>query len=241
MKLRQNQGSRPQITFTSDFHELVQGDLVPGPFVLRYDPLRIIPREEVDGDKHEIHAHVRFHPSGQTWEGTLVVPANAPLIDLADPAGQGYMLETTFTLPEGVDELETWFSCTHDDGFTHWDSNDSKNHWLRFTLHDIKSVQATVRKPDKKNPAQSSLVFDIVTVPQAHSVVARWYLPSFQDQPRVETTLVPAETKKEGKHWTTPPEGIPVPTAATVVFDIVYFIGDRKFTDDNQGRWYLAD
>lgn len=241
MKPRQNQGRRPQITFTSDFHELVQGDLVPGPFVLRYDPLRLIPPEEVDGAKHEIHAHVRFHPSGQTWEGTLVVPANAPLAELANSSGQGYMLETTFNLPEGTDELETWFSCTHDHGFTHWDSNEGKNYWLRFSLSDIKTVQATVRQPGKNNPAQSSLEFEVVTIPQVISVVARWHLPSFQDGPRVETELIPTGTQKEGTHWSAPPAGIPVPTAAIAAFDLIYFIGDRKFTDDNQGRWYLAD
>ena len=42
--------------------------------------------------------------------------------------------------------------------------------------------------------------------------------PSFPDRPRVEAVLVP------------------VPTDATVAFDLVYFVGDRKFTDDNHGR-----
>lgn len=240
MKARQSEGRRPQITFTSDFHELVQGDLVPGPCVLRYDPLRLIPAEEADDSRHEIKAHVRFHPSGSTWEGTLVVPATAPLAELANPSGQGFMLETTFTLPEGTDELETWFSCTHDDGQTHWDSNDGKNQWLRFTLHDLKSVHAEVKEPDEQNAAQSKLEFDIETIPQVTAITARWYLPSFQDRPRVETPLV-ASAAGPGKHWVAPPEGIPIPTGAAVTFDLVYFVGDRKFTDDNQGRWYLAD
>jgi hypothetical protein len=241
MKPRQNQGRRPQITFTSDFHELVQGDLVPGPCELRYDPLRLISADEVTSSKHEIHAHIRFHPSCETWEGTLVVPMNAPLSELASPTGQGYMLETKFTLPEGTDELEVWFSCTHAEGDSHWDSNDGKNHWLRFPLHDIKEVQSAVRPPDKGNLAQSTLEFEVLTVPQVHSLLARWNLPSFQDRPRVETPLVASGESKGSKRWTTPEGGIPVPIGATVAFDLVYFIGDRKFTDDNQGRWYLAD
>ena len=53
--LRANQGSRPQITFTSDFHELVTGDLVPGPCALRYDPLRLV---ELGDDADEPH-HIR--------------------------------------------------------------------------------------------------------------------------------------------------------------------------------------
>jgi hypothetical protein len=32
-----------------------------------------------------------------------------------------------------------------------------------------------------------------------------------------------------------------VPKDAAVVFDLVYRVGGREFTDDNQGRWYLAD
>ncbi len=241
MKSRQNRGCRPQITFTSDFHELVQGDLVPGPSVLRYDPLRLIPVAEINGDKHEIHAHIRFHPSAQMWEGKLVVPAHTPLAALSNPAGQGFMLETSFDLPPGTDELETWFSCTHADGETHWDSHDGKNYWLRFSLYDIKDVQATVCKPEVKNPAQSSLTFDIVSLPQVHQIVVRWRLPAFQERPRVDAVLVRSVASDGDIHWTTDPDGIQVPIDTAVVFDLVYFIGDRKFTDDNYGRYYLAD
>ncbi|MFD0892868.1 hypothetical protein KBB96_15710 [Luteolibacter ambystomatis] len=242
MKPRQSKGRRPQITFTQDGHELVQGDLIPGPCVLRYDPLRLISADEADDDKHEIHAHLRFHPSGQTWEGTLAVPQDAPLAEMASPTGQGYMLETKFELPVGTDEIEAWFSCAHDDGQTHWDSDDNKNHWLRFALHDIIEVKATVKEPDKANPAQSKLELDIVTIPQVTAVTARHTLPSFPDRPRVEMQLVPIDGAKDGnKRWGAPPEGIPVPVAAAVAFDLVYTVGDRKFTDDNQGRWYLAD
>ncbi|BCU76800.1 DUF6209 family protein [Luteolibacter sp. LG18] len=240
MKPRQSKGRRPQITFTQDEHELVQGDLIPGPCVLRYDPLRLLTDEDTEHGAHEIHAHIRFHPSGQTWEGTLTVPEDAPLAELADPAGQGYMLETKFELPAGTDELEAWFSCTHDDGYTHWDSENNQNHWLRFSLHDVTEVKAVVKAPDQQNPAQSKVDFDVTTIPQVTSVTARHRLPAFQERPRVETPLVSADGP-DGKRWVAPPEGIPVPVGAAVAFDLVYTIGDRKFTDDNQGRWYLAD
>jgi hypothetical protein len=32
-----------------------------------------------------------------------------------------------------------------------------------------------------------------------------------------------------------------VPVGAVVAYDLVYYVGDRKFTDDNQGRWYLSE
>ncbi|MBK7003097.1 MAG: hypothetical protein IPH35_25215 [Rhodoferax sp.] len=44
-----------------------------------------------------------------------------------------------------------------------------------------------------------------------------------------------------GKTWSTPAGGIPVPKGATVAFDVVYCVDGRVFTDDNQGRWYIAD
>ena len=34
---RRGQGYKPKLIFTSDFHELVNGDLIPGPCLLRYD------------------------------------------------------------------------------------------------------------------------------------------------------------------------------------------------------------
>src|SRR5690242_10772901 len=111
--LRHYVGRKPQLTFTSDFHELVQGDLRPGPCVLRYDPLRLITVADNCNERHEIRACVRFHPSGGTWEGSLTVPPNAHLKDLADPAAQGFMLETTFPLPTDCEAVEAWFSCEH--------------------------------------------------------------------------------------------------------------------------------
>jgi hypothetical protein len=26
-----------------------------------------------------------------------------------------------------------------------------------------------------------------------------------------------------------------------VAFDVIYIVAGRKYTDDNQGRWYIAD
>jgi hypothetical protein len=241
MNPRQNQGLRPQITFTADFHELVQGDLVPGPCLLRYDPLRLIPADEAGEHDHEIRAYLRFHPSGQTWEGTLLLQDGAPVADLAHARGQNFVLKSTFEIPAGTDEIEAWFSCTHEDGYTHWDSNEGKNHWLRFSLHDIKEQQAVVRPPDKRNPAQSALELDVLTIPQVHTLTLRWRLPAFPERPRFETPLVATGETKKGKRWGSPEEGIFVPVGAVVAYDLVYYVGDRKFTDDNQGRWYLSE
>lgn len=240
MQLRQNKGSRPQITFTSDFHELVQGDLVPGPCVLRYDPLRLVTIGDAATENHHIRAYVRFHPVGVEWQGTMELPEGLPLADLADATGQGFMLTTTFDIPEGCDELEVWFSCTHDDGQTHWDSDHGKNHWLRFGLADLALKSAKVKAAKKKTAAQDALEFEFATKAEVASVNVRWRLTNRPQAPRVVTPLVSASTAT-GKTWSAPEGGIPVPKGAVVAFDVVYRIDGRDFTDDNQGRWYIAD
>jgi hypothetical protein len=241
MQLRQNTGARPQITFTSDFHELVQGDLVPGPCVLRYDPLRLVTLGDAAHETHHIRAYVRFHPVGSEWQGSLELPSGLPLADLADPTGQGFMLSTTFEIPKGCDELEVWFSCTHDDGETHWDSDFGKNHWLRFGLADLALKTAKVKPAKKKNIAQDALEFEFATKPKVEAVNVRWRVTSNPAIPRQITALVPTASTPDGKTWSSPAGGIPIPKGATVAFDVVYRVGDRAFTDDNQGRWYIAD
>ncbi len=239
--LRANQGARPQITFTSDFHELVTGDLVPGPCSLRYDPLRLIALGDAAGETHHIRAYVRFHPSRAEWQGAMELPAGLPLADLADPTGQGYMLATTFDIPEGTDELEVWFSCTHEDGHTHWDSDFGKNHWLRFGLADLAIQSVKVSPAKAKGAAQDTLLVDLVTKPKIDSVSLRWRITSQPGAPRQITPLVVASLTDAGKNWSAPAGGIPVPRGATIAYDLVYTVEGRTHTDDNQGRWYIAD
>lgn len=236
--LRHSVGHCPQLTFTSDFHELVQGDLLPGPCRLRYDPLRLL-GEDNRNAQHEIHAHIRFHPGGGEWQDDLIVPANARLKDLADPAGQGLMLETTFTLPSHCKELEAWFSCTHADGHTHWDSNFGKNYWLRFPLHDLEIKTAQIRSPTKK-AAEDAFVLEVLSVNSVDAIDVRWRLPNVPDEPRRSASLSASAGAGGKKSWR-PALPIQVPHQGTVVFDLVYSVEGRKFTDDNQGRWYLAD
>ncbi len=241
MQLRQNQGDRPQITFTSDFHELVQGDLVPGPCVLRYDPLRLVTLGDAASEHHNIRAFVRFHPVGSEWQGAMDLPAGLPLADLADSTGQGFMLTTTFGIPEGCDELEVWFSCTHDDGQTHWDSDLGKNHWLRFGLADLVLKTAKIKVAKKKTVAQDALEFEFATKAKVEAVSIRWRLTNAPQAPRVVSPLVCGASTATGKTWTSPEGGIPVPKGGVVAFDVVYRVEGRDFTDDNQGRWYIAD
>jgi Family of unknown function (DUF6209) len=240
MLRRQNSGSRPQLTFTSDFHELVQGDLVPGPCLLRYDPLRLVDLGDASNADHVIRAYVRFHPQGSEWQGRMELPAGLPLAEMADASGQGLMLTTTFDIPEGCDELEVWFSCTHPSGESHWDSDYGKNHWLRFGLADIAIEAARVVPPPAGSQAQDRLTFKLSSSPSVDAVSVRWRLTATPSFPRQTTELVAGGLAAGRRTWEAP-GGVPVPHRATVAFDVVYRVRDREFTDDNQGRWYIAD
>jgi hypothetical protein len=240
MKPRKYKGCLPQITFTSDFHELVEGDLVPGPCVLRYDPLRLVPAQTPTRDL-QIVAFVRFHPAGGDWKGVLTVPARTPLGLLADPTGQGFMLESTFTIPSGCDELEVWFSHTRADGQTVWDSEYGQNYWLRFPLHDIEIKKAKVQVAKGKTASQDSLSVEITSLACVERVDLRWRFANLPSHSRSEISLPAVQSTGPQKLWATPKGGIPVPKQATVVFDLVYYVHGHKFTDDNQGHWYIAD
>ncbi len=151
------------------------------------------------------------------------------------------MLETSFNLPEGCDELEAWFSCTHADGYTHWDSDSGKNHWLRFSLHDVVIETAVVKSPTTKDSAKDAFTCAFATTAKVDAVEVRWRATNIPTLPRVRTPLHASSTPKGLKRWT-PAEGtIAVPKGATIAYDVVYRIGDRDFTDDNQGRWYIAE
>jgi len=78
-------------------------------------------------------------------------------------------------------------------------------------------------------------------VEKVETVSLRWRLPSVAGSARQTTPLQAVVAKGPAKTWQTPAGGVPIPAGATVVFDLVYSVGGRSYTDDNQGRWYVAD
>jgi Family of unknown function (DUF6209) len=240
MMNRLNKGKRPQITFTSDFHELVRGDLSSGQCVLCYDPLRLADGYDQSRPR-DIKAFVRFHPSTQQWSDTMTVPPGVPLRMLADPAAQGYVLQTAFDIPKGCDELEAWFSYTRPNGETRWDSDFGKNYWLRFPLNDLKTIQAVVHPPRQTVPGQDLFEIEVTSVSFVESVEVRWRVANFPQEPRRQASLIFAAANPSLKRWSMSGGGVMVPRNATVLFDLVYYVAGHQSTDDNQGQWYIAD
>jgi hypothetical protein len=235
---RRGQGYKPKLIFTSDFHQLVTGDLIPGPCLLRYDPHRIVPGSEIAGlsnTQRPITAHVRFHPAGNVWVQDLRFPPASRLIVDYDPTGQGTMLETDFPLPESCPELECWFSYTDDYG-TKWDSQMGANYWIRFSLHDleIKTAQITARPTE----ALDLFTLAVVSVGEVDSIRVRWRYTNAINEARYEWPLEPAGLG-DGKSWSLG-AGAPVSSNTPLAFDLVYQANGHTYTDDNQGTWYIV-
>jgi hypothetical protein len=233
-------GQRPQIVFTSDFHELARGDLQPGSCVLRYDPHRVVPPEEISSlpaTQRPITAHVRFHPTGAIWEEAMLFRPASRLIADNDPTGQGTMLEIECPLREGTDELECWFSYVDNRGQTRWDSNNCTNFWVRFPAHDL-----TVRAAEMiARPTQAFDWFklEVESVPAVETVVVRWRYTNAINDARHKCSLV-ASPLGEGKLWMLPDDGANVASNTPVAFDLVYTVTGHEYTDDNEGTWYIV-
>jgi hypothetical protein len=104
---------------------------------------------------------------------------------------------------------------------------------------DIK--QAKVQRAAEPLGSLDALVLEVASQPSVERINLRWRQANLPGFHRQESDLVCGSNQGSQKVWSSPPEGIPVPKKATVVFDLVYYVGGRKFTDDNQGRWYIAD
>ncbi|HMG33250.1 MAG TPA: hypothetical protein VKM94_04865 [Blastocatellia bacterium] len=232
----------PQVTFTSDFHELVQGDLIPGPCSVRYDPWRIVPSDEIQefaAAQRSVRAHIRFHPTGTLWEDELRCRPGTRIDPEPDPTGRGTMLGGECYIPDNADELECWFSYSDRTGQMRWDSEMGANFWLRFPAHDLRIVRAeTVEAPSS---AVDNLEVEIESVPEVETLLLRWRLTSMPFEPRRQANLICSGTRGDKSIWSAPGVGIHVPSGATAVFDLVYAIRGREFTDDNEGTWFLAE
>jgi hypothetical protein len=150
------------------------------------------------------------------------------------------MAEVEFQIPTGCDELEMWFSSDQD-GATKWDSECGQNYWMRFTLNDLDIRKAATRAASSLGGAGDAFDCVVESVPEVERMTLRRNLTNPTGYPRSETPMSQIPGKGTKKLWSTPESGIPIPKGATVAFDLVYFVGGHKQTDDNQGCWYVAD
>ena len=234
----------PVLVFTSDFHQLVRGRLKRGvTCTISYDPRRIVPPGEpyrFGSSDMTFAAHLQFHAGGPVLDIPLASRAGEMEQISTTRAGIGPTLKGTFTIPDDTDWITAWITCSAQDGRTWYDSNYSANFIFRFTREDLELRAVEVQS------VQGSPLDRLYVCVAADSTIERTTIryrivnSGAQASPETEVDL-----QRTGDHveegyviWETP--DIAVPHRAVVAFDIVYFISEQRFKDDNRGRYYLA-
>lgn len=239
MQIRHNTGNRPTFTFTADYHELVRGDLMPGPSVVRYDPYRIVPSEEIStlpATQRPVIAECVFHPGRQRWRKELRFPPATWVCPNWDPTGQGTMLETEMTIPEGATAFEFWFTYTDARGEARHDSRMGRNFWIRFVSHDLTIDSASMTRKGEA----SALSVSVLSVPEVQSITIRWRLTAHPGLQREERGLTASAGPDGRKRWNSEEDGFSVQSGSPLAFDLVYTINGHSYTDDNEGTWYIV-
>jgi hypothetical protein len=239
MLIRHNRGNTPIFTFTSDFHELVRGDLICGTGTLRYDPFRIVPADEIptfSAKQRPVVAQCRFHPEGPAWSKELLFPSATWVQPIWDPTGQGTMLETEIPILAGVTEFEFWFSYTDEKGTERYDSEMGANFFLRFASHDL-TIESSKQDNSSGRP---TFELSILSVPDIDEITIRWRYTALPAIARQSNALAVSEGPEGRKRWTPPSGSFSVEPDSPIAFDLVYKSGGHTFTDDNDGTWYIV-
>ncbi len=239
---RTHAGKPALITFTSDFHELVIGDLRPdNPVTLRYDPKRIIPQDEnyLFGDsKRPIIAHVQFGKGKPESSQVLISQIGIIENPVNDPTGHRSVLTARFDIPADAEELIVWFSYLAQSGEMHYDSDEGANFRFGFASDDITVLDATVVS-DPQTP-YSGFAVTVAANDKIEAISVRYRVvgdPTFgkNEKPLQKT----GQHDDEGRSiWEV--AGLTVPYRATVRFKIYYWIGGQRYKDDDSGHYYLA-
>lgn len=232
----------PRITFTSDFHELLYGDLRPGAeLVVRYDPKRIVPEGEPYrfGDPNSpIVAHVAFRAGQAPMSKTLVSPAGVLDHPNADATGRGPMLQASFSVPENAEEVVLWFTYAGASSGMHHDTDEGRNFRFGFVSEQITLLSADVVS-DPQTP-YSGFSVRVAAVPAVDRVSVRFRVVGDPQFGKQDLDL--------GKTGDSAPSGWPiwalsgcaVPYRAVVHFKLFYWIAGTRYKDDNNNQYYLA-
>jgi hypothetical protein len=239
---RREAGKPAQIIFTSDFHEVVTGDLRPGhPVVLSYDPKRIVPEGEpyMLGDpKWPVNASVPFRDGEPATNVMLESPGGMIKEPDEDITGQGSMLKAQLMVPDKADLVIVWFSYLSRSGAMVYDNDHGTNYYFGFPSRDIAVLSATVVS-DPQTP-YSGFAVSAAAAASVEAVSVRYRSVSDPKAEKAEVKLEKTgQSDDQGRPiWSV--AGVAVPYRSVVRFKVFYWIGGRRFKDDNSGHYYLA-
>lgn len=234
-------GRPPRITFTHDFHELVRGDLVPGStVVLRYDPLRIVPRDDgyVFGDPNRpIVAHAMFHPGEPPVSRTLHSPAGMLTHPDIDVTGDGNVLQGELAVPADAQEVVLWFTYASPLAGLQHDSDGGRNFHFGFASRQIAPLSADIDVDPQRQASAFSL--RVAAVGEVDRVAVRVRAVNRADFVKADIDLHKTAQAENGwPVWDL--AGVPVPDKTILQFKLYYWIGELRYKDDNDGLYYLA-
>lgn len=247
-------GQPAQITFTSDYHELVLGDLRAGVNCrISYDPLRIVPQNSsyTHGDPNQpVFAHIQFQEDGPEENLELYSPMGIVENPHRDPTGaRSAMLVKEFNIPEGAKELIIWFSYfDRDTNQTYYDSDRDQNFRFRWPYHDVQIKTADViaeknSDSEQENPT-SCFKLEVSAIPEITEVLVRWSLVNSPESTsnkvdrKDKVALKDTDRIEEGKKiWSA---SLVVPYKAIVRFKLFYRLNGREYKNDNASSYFFA-
>jgi hypothetical protein len=241
MLARRSEGRVAKVVFAADFRQSVYGELGPDGCLLVYDPFRLVPPSEFNSPS-DIIFNATFHPSGERWTGKMTGAAGMMRTQLADDCGQGRMWTIKLTSPSMSEGIECNFQYASKIGIILLDNNDGANYLIRFPTKDVKEIDAIIVNDTALNSIDGAeervdrLLLRLTTVAEVDSIIMRWSQLKPVSERKAEE-LIFSDAQGE-KIWVTREGGIEVSSSADVVFDLVYKIGGRFFTDDNEGNFY---
>jgi len=228
----------PHLIFTLDFHELVRGNLQPGAACqIDYDPQRIfsaVTGYRLGDAAWPVTAHLRYLPSEHKEEILLSSPAGLVKQVITEPDGQGSMLRSNISVPADTEELEVWFSAKTPSGEVLYDSDFGANYHFRFVQNDLQLQESRV----VNQPASpwAGLQIRIAARLSVEKVLIRYRILN-GDQPYYEHVYYLQHAQPD--IWST--ENVQIPYDAVIVFDIIYFVGGKKYKNDNNGKYFLCE
>ena len=242
MSQRINQSNPPHLVFTEDFHQLLRGRLEPGSTVtISYDPDRIIAPGDpyVFGDPaRPVVAHLQFRPGGPVIDLPLVSPAGVLEYAPTTVTGQGPMLKGVFDVPADAEWVMVWFSFVGADGSVRWDSNDGANTIFRFQHEDIRLLEAAVITPE--GTPLSYFTCRVEADEAVEAITARYRVTNLLTPSDCPDAPLQRTGEGSGGRVVWVLKGAPVPQGSVVAFDLLYYVGGRRFKDNNQGQYFIA-
>lgn len=228
------------LIFTLDFHELVRGQLKKGEDNhINYDPLRLASGKEdyLHGSTDfEFTAHIQYKPGGGQ-EVKLVSEAGLVSEAIVRNDGRGSMLSGDFKIPSDAEEVIVWISMKDKNGNFTYDNDAGKNFHFRITSEDTKIGNVTVTNDKTKGYAVLKAKVD--TIPSVQNVLIRYRITNGKKP--LEEVPVSLHSVQSGDKIKWETEDIQIPFGSVVVYDLSYFVDDKKYKLDNNGNYYIAE